>query len=111
MHILPEQATLRLRTLADSLHHANADGDAAGAYDLTRSIGALNDSLARGLTVEVFGLNRSHIRTGCPDITDLRAQLFTVRQQRQHLLGSPRDYARLSAEETRLTRELERGAA
>ena len=99
--ILPDSlstATLRIRTLSESLAVAVDDDDLAGALSLTTSIRACCDGLARDLVADVFDLRPDH---------DLRAKLFDVRQRRQHLLGSPRDFAALSFEESRLVAELQ----
>jgi hypothetical protein len=97
----PESATLRIRTLADSLAVAVEAGDHDSALSLVRSLRACADGLARELTAEVFDLQPHDDHRA-----EIHLQLFDVRQRRQHLLGSPRDFARLSADETRLLREL-----
>lgn len=95
-------ATWRISRYADSLCRANDDGDREAVFHIAGNIRTAADGLRRELLPEVFDLHVDH-----DGRHDLQAALFSVRQERMHLLGSPWDRARLSAEESRLTAMLQ----
>lgn len=93
-------ATWRIQRYADSLTRANDDGDRERVFGLLGNIEVTARATRQTMLPEIYGLRPA------TDHDDLRAALFHVRQQRQHLLGSPWDQSRLALEESRLVAQL-----